>query len=64
LALSIVPGSLLLDTVLVKVVSNSVLLSTVPATLVFATISPDELALSVALVFLKLAHVLLAIGPL
>ncbi len=64
LTFSVKPGSLLPHSVLVKVVSNSTLLSTIPAALVFTPIAPDEFALAMALVFLELAHVLFAIRPL
>lgn len=50
-------------TILVKVVAYSALLSAIPATFVLATVTPNEAAFAVALIFLELALVLLAVGP-
>ena len=49
--------------ILVKVVAYSTLLSAIPATFVLATVTPNEASFAVALIFLELALVLLAIWP-
>jgi len=49
--------------VLVEVHTDAALLAAVPTTLVLATIAPDKLAFTMALVLLKLPNVLLAIWP-
>ena len=51
------------DSVLVKVVADTGLLASVPAALVLATVAPDKLALSVALILLELSQILLSVGP-
>ena len=59
----ILPVALPLHALLVEVDADTALLTAVPTALVHAAILPDELALAVALVFLELSDVLLAIRP-
>lgn len=63
LASSINPESLTAHSVLIEIVADAALLSTVPAALVLAIVFPDKSAVSMALVLLKLSLVLLAVGP-
>ena len=60
---SILPVTSLSHTSLVEVDTNSALLAPVPATFVLATIAPNELAFTVALVLLELTNVLFAVRP-
>lgn len=60
---AVLPIALLPDAILVEVHADTALLTAVPATLVLASIAPNELALTMALVFLELPDVLLAVWP-
>ena len=63
LASSVNPEALSLDAVLVKIVSDSTLLSTIPSTLVLSVVSPNESSFAVPLIFLELTLILLSIWP-
>jgi hypothetical protein len=63
LASSVNPETFSLDPVLVKIISNSALLSTIPTAIVLSVVSPDKSSFAVPLIFLELTLILLSIGP-
>ena len=64
MALSVLPDSHALLAIIVGVSARAALLALDPLAVVLAPVFPDKLTVAVALVFLKHADVLLAVGPL
>ena len=63
LAPSINPDTFSFDAMLVEVVADAALFTSIPAALILSTILPDESSLTVALILLELSLILLAVRP-
>ena len=63
LAPSINPDTFSFDAMLVEVVSDAALFTSIPATLILSAILPDESSLTVTLILLELSLILLAVRP-